>query len=424
MKLDKMQEEIVRSESKDILVIAGSGSGKTRTLVERVRYLLEEKKVEPSGIVCITFTNASADEMRIRLKDVKGIGDAFIGTIHSFANSIYKESGLSYQIMSTEVTIALYKEITNRYKFEFITLERLLERLDREADVQKGLLDSVDVDPRHFFEPSELSDYKEIETHIAMIRKQRNIITFDELLIKTQQYYATLDTSVEYVLLDEAQDVGILEYKFISGLNAENTFIVGDDWQNIYTFKGADVSIFKNIAQDKNVKVYHLSNNYRSAKEILDVAERIIKQVPDIIEKDVVVKNNKKGSVTIDSKNKVGQYLDRIRKTGDYNDWFILCRSNKEVVQLLDWLRERNIPADTFKRGGMTLEEMNMQLAFPSVKVLTVHTSKGLENKNVLLYGRFPMKIPKWMSGKSAYEERRVMYVGCTRAEEKLIILN
>lgn len=424
MKLDKTQEEIVRSASKDILVIAGSGSGKTRTLVERVRYLLEEKEVEPSGIVCITFTNASADEMKIRLKDVRGIGDAFIGTIHSFANRIYRESGMSYQIMSTEVTIALYKEIVKKRDFEFITLDRLLERLDREADVQKGILDSVDADPRAFFDPSELSDFREIEQEIAVIRKQRNIITFDELLIKTRNYYATLDTSVEYVLLDEAQDVGILEYKFISGLNAENNFIVGDDWQNIYSFKGADVSIFKNIAKDKNVKVYKLSNNYRSAKEILDLAERIINQVPDIIDKDVVVKNKVKGKVTIDSQYKLDKYISKIAKADNLNDWFILCRTNKDVVKILEQLREKNIPADTFKRGGMTLEEMNMQLAFPSVKVLTVHTSKGLENKNVLLYGKFPLKIPKWMTGKSAYEERRVMYVGITRSQEELIILN
>lgn len=424
MKLDKIQDEIVRSEEKNILVIAGSGSGKTRTLVERVRYLLEEKNADPSGIVCITFTNASADEMKARLKDVRGIGDAFIGTIHSFANRIYKQSGMQYTIMSTEVTIMLYKEVMKKFNFTNVTLDRLLERLDREADVQKGILDPEDVSPESFFSPSEYSDYKEIVSWINKVRKERNIITFDELIEQTRKYYATLNATIDYVLLDEAQDVGILEYRFVSGLNARNTFIVGDDWQNIYSFKGADVSIFKNIAKDKNVKVYKLANNYRSAREIIDFADKVIKQVSDIIEKDVVVKSKAKGSVTVDSKYKVEKHISKIAEGGNYNDWFILCRTNKDVVRLLDLLRAQNIPADTFKRGGITLEEMNMQLAFPSVKVLTVHTSKGLENKNVLLYGDFPVKNPGWKKGASVDEERRVMYVGCTRSMEKLIVLN
>ena len=87
MKLDTNQEQIVNSTAKNIIVSAGAGSGKTRVLTERVKHLIDIG-VSPENIVCITFTNKAADEMRSRLEDVPCIGDAFIGTIHAFANRI------------------------------------------------------------------------------------------------------------------------------------------------------------------------------------------------------------------------------------------------------------------------------------------------------------------------------------------------
>lgn len=87
--LDEQQQAIVNSEAKNIVVVAGAGSGKTRVLTERVKHLLETG-VMPHNIVAITFTNLAAEEMRTRLKDLDGIGDAFIGTIHSFANRLMK----------------------------------------------------------------------------------------------------------------------------------------------------------------------------------------------------------------------------------------------------------------------------------------------------------------------------------------------
>lgn len=92
MKLDTNQEQIVNSTAKNIIVSAGAGSGKTRVLTERVKHLIDIG-ISPENIVCITFTNKAADEMRSRLEDVSDIGDAFIGTIHSFANRILKASG-------------------------------------------------------------------------------------------------------------------------------------------------------------------------------------------------------------------------------------------------------------------------------------------------------------------------------------------
>ena len=269
MILDRKQKEIVESDSKDILVIAGAGSGKTRVLVERVRHLIEVKKVEPQELICVTFTNAAADEMRERLQDVQGISDAFIGTIHSFANRIYKESGETYQLLTTEVEMRLMKEILSDNEFIHLTYDKFLEYLDTISEIEKGNEDPTLGDPFNYFTPSELSNWMEAQKRLGSLRKERGIITFDELLDRTREYFATLDTDVQHVMLDEAQDVGLREYQFVSGLDSKNTFIVGDDWQNIYSWKGADVSIFKNIAEDPNVTVYKMENNYRSAESVV-----------------------------------------------------------------------------------------------------------------------------------------------------------
>ena len=83
-----------------------------------------------------------------------------------------------------------------------------------------------------------------------------------------------------------------------------------------------------------------------------------------------------------------------------------------------------HVPVDTFKRSNLTKEEMELRMALPTVKVITVHTAKGLENKNVLVYGNFPLKLASWQKSKSNFEERRVFYVAASRAEENLIVLN
>ena len=425
MILDKKQKEIVESDSKDILVIAGAGSGKTRVLVERVRHLIEVKQVEPQELICVTFTNAAADEMRERLQDVQGISDAFIGTIHSFANRIYRESGETYQLLTTEVEMRLMKEILSDNEFIHLTYDKFLEYLDTISEIEKGNEDPALEDPFNYFTPSELSNWMEAQKRMGSLRKERGIITFDELLDRTREYFATLDTDVQHVMLDEAQDVGLREYQFVSGLDSKNTFIVGDDWQNIYSWKGADVSIFKNIAEDPNVTVYKMENNYRSAESVVEFSRSIIEQVPDRIEKKVNIVSDLKGSVKVDSKYKVDEYLKEIAKHPDeFNDWFVLCRTNTDVYTIANKLREMHVPVDTFKRSNLTKEEMELRMALPTVKVITVHTAKGLENKNVLVYGNFPLKLASWQKSKSNFEERRVFYVAASRAEENLIVLN
>lgn len=424
--LSKEQDAIVHSDSNNIIVAAGAGSGKTRVLIERIKYLLNEKQVDPSNIVAITFTNMAADEMRERLCEVKGIGDAFIGTIHAFANRIYRSADLDYQIYSDEKDSEMHKYLIEKY-CKFLTYHKYLQYKDIRNKVELGILPEDRI--KNFLMPSEKAELHELhkgrsdtfrET-IKTLCKERNIITFDQLLDYASEYFKSIGADIEYVLVDELQDIGALEYNFIKSLNAKNYFFVGDDWQSIYGFKGGNVNIFKSLMSDKRFQRYYLQDNYRCGSEIIKVAQRVIDQVPGIIDKKVVCKANKNGTVRIDNKYHLKSYLENIKLNGKYGEWFMLVRSNREVYQYSDLLRNMGIPFSTFKRADLSLSELRAEMAKDTVKLLTIHTSKGLESPNVLLVGNFPLKVPNYQRN---YDERKVMYVACTRAENQLIILN
>ena len=105
----------------------------------------------------------------------------------------------------------------------------------------------------------------------------------------------------------------------------------------------------------------------------------------------------------------------------DFKDWFFLTRTNKEIYDVINVCNDLGIPYTTFKREGMSLADVNKQMASRKLKILTVHTAKGLEIDNVILYGNFPVIQPLYIRNE---DERKVMYVGITRAKNQIIILN
>lgn len=193
----------------------------------------------------------------------------------------------------------------------------------------------------------------------------------------------------------------------------------GDEKQrNLSDLNGGNVNYFLNLIKSPNWKTYYLNNNYRCGSEIIDIANRVILQADDIINTQTVCMSGKKGRVIIDSKFKIDQYLKLIT---NYKDWFILVRTNKDLVKIEQKLIDLYIPYVSFRKGEMTLEEMRKCMEEDKVKLLTIHTSKGLESPNVLMWGNFPIKEKPYMRNN---DEIKVRYVGCTRAIDKLIILN
>lgn len=247
--LDENQLEIVNSKEPRIIVEAGGGSGKTLTLTKRVEKLLQDG-VSPENIVVITFTRMAAEELKERLVDIPGIGDCFVGTIHAFANKIFKNSDEDYKIFTEEIQDQFMNVLISLYA-KFLTMERYLEYKEFEKKVDLGLYDESYISS--YFSSGERyeinvllnnmpdNNYKD---NMASLCKKHNVITFDELLKRTTQYFKEIDGKVEYLFVDEYQDIGPLEKKFFQALNADNYFYIGDEKQSLYAFKRWKCKIF------------------------------------------------------------------------------------------------------------------------------------------------------------------------------------
>ena len=114
-------------------------------------------------------------------------------------------------------------------------------------------------------------------------------------------------------------------------MQADNYFLVGDDWQSIYSFKGGNVKIFMKLIEDGLFSVYYLTNNYRNSRAVLEIADTIISQVYSKIDKTIVPMSQEEGSVQLLSKRTIPVVLDSIKKDGNFRDYFILVRTNKDL---------------------------------------------------------------------------------------------
>lgn len=203
----------------------------TRVLTERVKKILLNG-VEPSNVVVISFTNMAAEELKERLIDVPGIGDAFIGTIHSFANRIFKNSNEDYKLYTEEIQDQFMTVLVNLYARN-LTMDKYFIWKDARKKIELGLLDETEL--QALLLPSELYELnvfmgdiknEEYKETIPSLCKKHNVITFDELLKKTTAYFKEIGGKVEYLFVDEFQDIGPLEKNFFKSLNADNYFYV------------------------------------------------------------------------------------------------------------------------------------------------------------------------------------------------------
>lgn len=430
--LSEEQQKIVDSDADNIIVAAGAGSGKTRVLTERVRKLLMTN-VNPKGIVVITFTNMAAEELQERLKDVPNIDKCFIGTIHSLANTLLS-SKYNYDLYTEDIQDYYMKFLINHFA-QYATIDDYEKLLDEFYKVSIGTLKYYDV--VRMFKPEVFDElllllgynqehntlcYDDYPQDVLTLCSTNHIITFDELLQKCTEYFKQHNTDVEYLFVDELQDVGYLEYEFLMNLNAKHNFFIGDDYQAIYGFKGGNVNIFLSLLQNPEYTHYYLEDNYRNGAVILNYANSIISNATNILPKKSNCKSGKIGSVDIKSKNDFNKFLSMFTEE-DYDkfgDWFILVRKNSELEKIAKSLKARNIPTISFRKSEISKQEKDLAMAKNAIKLLTIHTSKGLENENVVLYGSFPLNLKK----KTKSDELKIFYVGITRAKEKLIIFN
>lgn len=289
-KLNSEQILPVQDTEGAVLVIAGAGSGKTRVLTTRIAYLVHEKGVLPSNIMAITFTNKAADEMKERLrKIVDGVDDMWVSTIHSMCVRILRRD---IDKIGYDKNFTIYDD-TDKEK----VLKRVLEELGLDADkLLKTAKNAISDAKNQGLSPD---DYKRMNNNYRFANEiyqiydayessllRSNSLDFDDLLVKTYalfterkdvaEYYAN---KFHYIHIDEFQDTNVVQFNIARILSSVhgNIFVVGDDDQSIYGWRGAKI---ENILEFDDVyrgaKVYKLEKNYRSTKRILQLANTII----------------------------------------------------------------------------------------------------------------------------------------------------
>lgn len=363
MAFNESQNIAVDHSNGPLLVLAGPGSGKTTVITHRAKKLIVDCGVNPSNILVITFTRAAALEMQERFQKLIGKRTLPVtfGTFHAVYFKIlkYAYNYSAANILKEEQKIDILKEIIIQLKLELDDEGDFISALISEISLVKG--DMMDITHYYSKNCSE-AIFKKIYSMYNDRLIRSNLIDFDdmlvmcyELLTKREDILQLWQNKYQYILIDEFQDISRVQYEIIKLLAKpqDNLFIVGDDDQSIYRFRGAKPEIMLNFKKDyPHARQVLLDTNYRSTKEILHTANRLIE------------KNNVRFSKKIKSDNDIGKpvdikefknqqdestyvlrLIDSYLKNGlEYNDIAVLYRTNTNPRLLVEKLMEYNIP--------------------------------------------------------------------------------
>lgn len=283
--LTEDQLNAVQAPDGPVLVIAGAGSGKTRTLTRRLAFLIENG-VPPGSIVALTFTNKAAGEMRERV----GRAKPFIGTFHSFASRILRQDGRAiglprhFTIFDEDESLSVMKRALKSLDIAADDLSPTFARefISRMKNEYRNREDIPALVPKRELADAIAAAWNEYET----ILQKEDAVDFDNLLALTLRVFdehpdvlERYRKKIRHVLVDEYQDINTPQYLLIRHLAGPhgNVFVVGDDWQAIYTFRGSD---FRNILRFHrdwpDANIFFLEENFRSTKTIVEAANHLI----------------------------------------------------------------------------------------------------------------------------------------------------
>lgn len=233
---------------------------------------------------------------------------------------------------------------------------------------------------------------------------------FDELFVRIKKHPNCIK-KVQHLLLDESQDSNESHFEFLlDTIKPKNYTLVGDHKQSIFRFNGAYPDYLINLSHDYDVTTYDLTENYRNGYKILDFARNLISPAGYDYRDSSVPMRGVAGKV-IDVEYSPIAIARTIKQYGNYGEWFVLTRTNAQLDEIAFYLQKEGVPIDTFKRSELDNKELGKRMKQDTVKVLTIHTAKGLEANNVIVVGAKFFNV----------EERCVSYVAATRARNLLV---
>ncbi len=379
MILNEKQKKVVYTNEHFLFLLAGAGSGKTRVIVERIKYLIE-KGASKENILCLTFTHKAAKEMKERLNTY----DLNIYTFHS----------LAYHALKT---------ITGSYE------------LANEDDMPFSKHDLLDISTykNSMYKKRKPKVYNSYQQYLIENKKK----DFDDLLIDYLKMLNDTNKTYQYIFVDEFQDTNLLQYKIIQKLITKDSYVlaVGDPDQSIYQFRGANRYIIDQFVKDYHAKVEILDKNYRSSPQILKIANDFIKKNDRTYKKNLIPfhqKNyemHKKTCINLEDEANfiIYQYKNLIFKGIKPCEIAVLYRNHHRVSYLKTKLKQKFIDLKT------------------GIQLLSMHQAKGLEFDCVFIIGLEDDEIPSRYTNMymTLEEERRLMYVALTRARKYLYLI-
>lgn len=363
MDFNKAQKEAIFHQKGPMLVLAGPGSGKTRVITERAKVLIDEYQIEPHKILVITFTKAAAEEMKNRFKKrMDGIyAPVWFGTFHAIFFTILKHAYHynSSNILREDQKKQFFREILQKLELEIEDENEFLGEIESEISLVKGEMISLE----HYF-PMNCSTevFKTFFQEYNKKLQQYRLIDFDDMLVYCYELLSQRadilkmwQKQFEYILIDEFQDCNKIQYDIVRMLAKpeNNLFIVGDDDQSIYRFRGARPEIMLKFQKDySNAKKVLLDINYRSTKSIVEAAARVIQKNKERFPKNIRTINEQGEAVHIQSfenllleNKKTVETLLAYKKAGIlFSEMAVLFRTNTQPGALLEKLMEYNIP--------------------------------------------------------------------------------
>lgn len=440
MKFDIYQKEVIETNNRNLLVIAGPGAGKTTTILEKVNNLL--KTGNEKDILLLSFTNKSVDDIKNKLNNP----NIDIFTFHNLAIEVLNTYNFKFKICNQtylEYIIDEYLQ-TNLTNNELYEINKIKKYNDYNYTQLKKLIitfiNLFKTNNHDFNKLKTIINEKKQKKLIIIIlnilniyeqeKKSQNLLDFDDLIITAT---ALLKNNYQfrrykYIIVDEAQDTSYIRLELIKQIYINSQSIitfVGDDFQSIFHFTGCDLDIFVNFKKYfNNYKIINLKNTYRNSQELINITSKFINKNPYQIKKTMISNLH-------------------IQKPIEYIYYF---NPKKSFKRLLNSLKNKNIMIisrnknDIYNYIDNEFKIINNTLIYKDkrFKYLTIHSSKGLEEDYVIIlnlsnnkYG-IPNKIInsdilKYVTNKcdnyKYSEERRLFFVGLTRCKYKVYLL-
>lgn len=445
IKLDEEQKKVVLTDG-DVEVVAGAGSGKTTTMVAKVKYLIEIQKVTPEQILLISYTNKATEELKIRIQQDFHLPIS-IFTFHKLGLEILKENKKAIiQTETTDIIAQIVEEISQKSKWRFYFWTR---KYREKKDFSRLILLSETFIKNHKMNGSLSIEHmclsrfwknylKQLQYQYQEKMQRNHWIDFEDMILEATKliHQKKVRFPYRYVIVDEYQDISKDRFLLLKALKEKyqvTIIVVGDDWQSIFGFSGSDMELFIKFGHFfPTATVLKITNTYRNSQELIDIAGTFVMKNQFQITKQLSSEKHLKNPIQLipyreSRERQLKKILDIIAKDRIDSTVFLLGRYHKDF-------NIKEFPFLSVKENKI------IDLLHPHLKLefLTVHSAKGLGADEVILlngsndiYG-FPTKkktdpiLKQVETIDLSYpfaEERRLFYVALTRTKNHVYIL-